>query len=72
MIRAPRTALGRSENNGARISIVSTTITPVTIDATGVRAPEASFNELADKLVDTGMPWNNPAPRLDIPWATDS
>ena len=40
------------------------TTTPVTIEASGVRAPDASFSELADRLVDTGMPWNTPAPRL--------
>ncbi len=51
---------------------MSTTTTPVTIDAIGVRAPEVSFSELADRLVDTGMPWNSPAPALLMPWATIS
>ena len=41
-------------------------------DATGVRAPADSFSELAERLVDTGMPWNTPAPMLAMPCATDS
>ena len=41
-------------------------------DATGVRAPADSFSELAERLVDTGIPWNTPAPTLAMPWATDS
>ena len=41
-------------------------------EATGVRAPADSFSELAERLVDTGIPWNTPAPTLAIPWATDS
>ena len=44
----------------------------MTIEASGVRAPDESFNELADRLVDTGMPWNTPAPTLDMPCATIS
>ena len=44
----------------------------MTSDATGVRAPADSFSELADRLVDTGMPWKTPAPTLAIPCATDS
>ena len=31
-------------------------------DARPVLAPEWSFNELADRLVETGIPWNSPAP----------
>ena len=41
-------------------------------EATGVLAPADSFSELADRLVDTGMPWNTPAPTFAIPCATDS
>ena len=72
MMIAASTGLGRSENSGASTSSVRTTTTPVTIDAIGVRAPDESFSELADRLVDTGMPWNTPAPTLDMPWATIS
>ena len=45
---------------------------PVTSDATGVRAPADSFSELADRLVETGIPWNTPAPTFAMPCATDS
>ena len=38
----------------------------------GVRAPDDSFSELAERLVDTGIPWNTPAPTFAIPCATDS
>ena len=41
-------------------------------DATGVRAPADSFSELAERLVETGIPWNTPAPTFAMPWATDS
>ena len=41
-------------------------------DETCVRAPDDSFSELAERLVETGIPWHSPAPRLAIPWATDS
>ena len=44
----------------------------MTSEASGVRAPDDSFSELADRLVDTGMPWKTPAPTFAIPWATDS
>ena len=33
----------------------------MTSDASGVRAPADSLSELADRLVDTGIPWNTPA-----------
>ena len=33
---------------------------PVVRDATGVRAPADSLSELADRLVETGIPWNTP------------
>ena len=72
MMIAARTALGRSENSGARKISVATTIAPVASEATGVRAPADSFSELAERLVETGMPWKTPAPRLAIPWAIDS
>ena len=45
---------------------------PVTSEASGVRAPADSFSELADRLVDTGMPWKTPAPTFAMPWPTDS
>ena len=72
MITAPSTAFGRSENSGARTSSVAITSAPVTSDATGVRAPADSLSELAERLVETGIPWNTPAPTFAIPWATDS
>ena len=72
MMIAARTALGSSENRGASRISVPRTIAPVASEATGVLAPADSFNELAERLVETGMPWNTPAPRLAIPWATDS
>ena len=72
MITAPRTAFGRSEKSGARKSSVSSTSAPVISDAIGVRAPADSFSELADRLVETGIPWNTPAPAFAIPCATDS
>ena len=34
--------------------------------------PEWSFNELAERLVDTGIPWNSPAPVFARACATDS
>ena len=48
------------------------TSAPVASDASGVRAPEDSLSELADRLVETGMPWNTPAPAFAMPWAIDS
>ena len=72
MITAPRTALGRCENTGASTTRVAITSAPVVREDSWVRAPADSFSELADRLVDTGMPWNTPAPTLAIPWATDS
>ena len=72
MMIAASTAFGRSEKSGARTSRVAITRPPVISDATGVRAPADSFSELAERLVDTGIPWNTPAPTLAIPWATDS
>ena len=72
MINAASTGLGRPENSGARNSSVSRTVTPETIEASPVRAPEWSFSELADRLVETGIPWNSPAPVLASACATDS
>ena len=72
MINAASTGLGRSENSGARKRRVSRTITPEVIEARPVRAPVWSFNELADRLVDTGIPCTRPAPTFAMPWATDS
>ena len=72
MMSAASTGFGRSENKGARTSSVRRTVTPEVIDARPVRAPEWSLSELADRLVETGMPWNNPAPLFAKAWATDS
>ena len=72
MIRAASTGLGKPENSGARNSRASRTVTPETIDARPVLAPEWSFNELAERLVDTGIPWNSPAPMFASACATDS
>ena len=72
MIRAASTALGSSENNGANTSNVSTIRAPVANEASGVLAPDASLSELADRLVETGIPCNTPEPTLATPWATDS
>ena len=67
MMKAASTGLGRSEKSGARSSSVSRTVTPEVSEARPVLAPEWSFSELADRLVETGMPWNRPAPVLAIP-----
>ena len=72
MITAPSTAFGRWENTGASTISVASTSAPVVSEATGVLAPADSFSELAERLVDTGMPWNTPAPTFAIPCATDS
>ena len=72
MIKAASTGLGRLENSGARNSSVRRTVTPETIEAIPDRAPEWSFNELADRLVETGIPWNSPAPVFASAWAIDS
>ena len=53
-------------------SSVNKTVTPEVSDASPVRAPEWSLSELADRLVDTGMPWKTPAPMLAADCATDS
>ena len=47
-------------------------MTPEVIDASPVCAPEWSLSELADRLVETGMPWSTPEPMLAADWATDS
>lgn len=72
MINAPSTAFGRFENSGARNSSVSRTVTPDVREASPVFAPERSFSELADRLVETGIPWNSPAVMFARDWATDS
>ena len=41
-------------------------------EAIGDLAPAESLSELAERLVDTGMPWNTAEPALAIPWAIDS
>ena len=72
MMIAARTALGSLENSGASAISVSSTSAPVTSDAIGVRAPADSLSELADRLVETGIPRNAPAARFAMPCATDS
>ena len=67
MITAARTGFGRSEKSGARKSSVSRTSAPVISDASGVLAPADSFSELAERLVETGMPWKTPAPTFAMP-----
>ena len=51
---------------------MSRTTTPDVSEARPVRAPEWSFSELADRLVETGIPWNTPAPTFAMPCASDS
>ena len=72
MMIAARTAVGRPENSGASRTSVSRTMTPVVSDATGDRAPVRSLSELADRLVDTGMPCTRPAPMFAAPCANAS
>ena len=36
-------------------------------DAAGVRAPADSFSELAERLVETGIPCTTPEPRFASP-----
>ena len=72
MITAARTAFGRSENSGASMSSVRSTVSPDVIDARPVLAPEWSLSELAERLVDTGIPWKSPAPVFASACATDS
>ena len=57
--------LGRS-NRGARKTRVGRTIAPE-VKARPERAPVWSFNELADRLVETGIPWNSPEPMFAMP-----
>ena len=72
MIKAASTGLGRLEKSGAKKSRVRRTVTPDVSEARPVRAPEWSFSELAERLVETGIPWSRPAPVLAMPWASDS
>ncbi len=67
MMRAASTGFGNFENTGASTIRVRRTITPEVSDARPDRAPEWSFRELADRLVETGIPWKRPAPTLDMP-----
>ena len=41
-------------------------------DAIGVLAPADSFSELAERLVETGMPWKAPDAHVRHSCATDS
>ena len=72
MMIAASTAFGRSEKSGASAMSVRSTSPPVTSEASGVRAPADSLSELAERLVETGIPRNAPAARLAMPCATDS
>ena len=67
MITAPSTAFGSAEKIGASTTSVASTRPPVTSEASGVRAPADSFSELAERLVETGMPWNTPAVTFAMP-----
>ena len=62
MMRAARTGLGKEEKRGASTSNASSTVTPDVREASPLRAPDRSLRELADRLVDTGMPLARPAP----------
>ena len=72
MMRAERTGLGSDEKRGARKRSARRTVTPDVSDARPVRAPDRSFSEVAERLVETGIPWRTPAPMLAADWATDS
>ena len=67
MMIAPSTAFGSFEKSGARATRVRITNPPVASEATGLRAPAASFSELADRLVETGIPWNTPEAEVGHP-----
>jgi len=56
MMTAANTAVGRFENRGANTSSVRMTSSPEVSDGSPVRAPEWSLRELADRLVETGIP----------------
>ena len=64
MMIAASTAFGSWEKSGASATRVRSTSPPVTRDAIGLRAPADSLSELADRLVETGMPWK--APDADV------
>ena len=72
MMIAASTALGSCEKSGASAISVKITKPPVARDAIALRAPAASLSELAERLVETGIPWNTPEAALAIPCATDS
>src|SRR4051794_17517333 len=56
VMTAPNTALGRLEKNGAKKIRVKMTHAPVARVATCDFAPALSLSELADRLVETGIP----------------
>ena len=60
MMRAERTGLGSDEKRGARKRSARRTVTPDVRDARPVRAPDRSFSEVAERLVETGIPWRTP------------
>jgi hypothetical protein len=62
--RRDSTGLGSAENSGVSTSRVRTTNVPVVSEATGVSAPLWSLSELADRLVDTGMPLQDARPEV--------
>lgn len=66
MITAASTAVGSPENSGASATSVRSTSVPVTSEATGVQAPADSLSELAERLVETGIPWKTPEPRFAL------
>ena len=72
MMIAASTAFGRSEKSGANATRVRITNPPVASEAIALRAPAASLSELADRLVETGIPWKTPAAAFAMPCATDS
>ena len=67
MMIAASTGFGRPEKSGARSSRVSRTANPMVSEASPDLAPEWSLSELADRLVETGIPWRSPAPVLANP-----
>ena len=72
MMIAASTAFGSSEKSGASATSVRITNPPVASEAIGLRAPADSLSELADRLVETGIPWKTPEAALAMPCATDS
>ena len=60
MMIAASTAFGSCEKSGASATRVRITSPPVASEAIGLRAPADSLSELADRLVETGIPWKAP------------